>query len=151
VARFLPEQAVRFEYDVRVPGSAAWRQRCFAPDGAFVISAGEGAPAVVLFVEVDLATVPLDRFAVKYGAFDHVVAGGLATSRTGCASAAMAVVTVSDLRLRRLRRLAEEAGCSRVVLTTFAEIERSGLAAKWSDAGSDRCLTLRELLAEIGG
>jgi len=31
VARFLPEQAVRFEYDVRVPGSAAWRQRCFAP------------------------------------------------------------------------------------------------------------------------
>ena len=151
VARFLPEQAVRFEYDVRIRGSAAWRQRCFAPDGAFVISAGEGVPAVVLFVEVDLATVPLTRFAAKYGAFDHVVAGGLASARTGCANAAMAVVTVSEARLRRLRRLAEEAGCSRVVLTTFAEVERGGLSARWTEAGSGRPLTLRELLAEIGG
>lgn len=151
VTRFLPEQLVRFEYDVRVPGSGAWRQRCFAPDGAFVFASEEGSPSVVLFVEVDLATVPIARFAAKYVAFEHVVAGGLAGERTGCAEAAMAVVTVSEARLERLRRLAEEVGCSRVVITTFAKIEQGGLSALWTEVGSGRLIALHELLAEIGG
>jgi len=152
VDRFLPEHLVRFDYEIRRPDTQKWQERRFAPDGAMVVSVGDaGSGLVALFLEIDLGTVDLLRFAKKCQAFTHVSAAGLSVGRTGAEYAALAIVTTSEPRLARLRAVAEKQRCSPVLLTTFGEMERSGLSATWARAGSDGRVTIKEFLLEQGG
>jgi hypothetical protein len=148
IREFLPEQLVRCDYEVRKPDTQKWHMRRFAPDGALVVSL-EGGPSVVLFLEIDLGSVDLVRFAKKCQAFQHVAGSGLATESTGTHAAALAVVTVSDARLARLRRIADEQGCPDALLSTLEEIRRMGRSARWSKAGSAGSLTLFEYLSGL--
>jgi len=79
-----------------------------------IVSIGEaGDGPVALFLEIDLGTVDLSRFAKKCQSFTHVSASGLAIERTGSKSAALAIVTTCQTRLGRLRGVAEDRGARR--------------------------------------
>jgi len=150
-ARFIPEPAVRFDFDIRVAGTDRWRRRRFAPDAALVVPAGPDGPSLV-FVEVDMATVPLARFAEKYRAFRHVVEGRLAAERFECPSPVFAIVTSSNARLDRLAKLArQETGDATVVLTTLDNIGVGGDQAVWLDVRAGSHDVLASIMERAGG
>ena len=147
VALFLPEPLVRVEYEVRVGSGQTWRRRCFAPDGGIVIEAGGETYAIAL--EIDMATVEMERFAAKCQSFAHVASAGLKLGRAGLAPSALAVVTTSEKRLVRLKSVTERQKCPPIVFGTFDEVARDGIGIRWAVAGSDRRATLAEIAGEI--
>ena len=154
VSKFLPERLVRFEYEARSSeGSAIWRKRCFAPDGAIVVSppASAGASGVI-FLEIDMATVPIERFVKKMVAFSQVAASPLVSDRTSAGTLGMAVVTNSDTRLAKLRKAARsvETSC-KVLFSTFREVGSAGLGTEWESLDTESSVTLGEVVRAKGG
>jgi len=146
---FLPEAAVRIEYEARSAKSQKWQARCFAPDGGLIAAAAEGEEAAV-FLEIDMCTVSLARFSSKCETFSHVRSSGLAEKRLGMPADALAVVTISERRLESLRRVAEKSGGSGIILSTLSEIKERGVAAAWTESNTGRRGTLADHIERKG-
>ena len=149
VRGFLPEAAVRIEYEARAGGSGTWRPRCFAPDGALIIAAPDGAESA-MFLEVDMGTVAIERFRAKCQSFAQVCTSGLADQRLGMPAPALAVATITGRRLSRLMAAACDSGARNVLLATLDDIRGDGPDTMWTASGSGDRTTIAEFVRKEG-
>jgi len=146
VESFLPEPLVRFDYEIRSRDDRGWKRQCFAPDGALVIGSRHTANRIVLFLEIDMGSVPLTRIDRKIRSFVQAVDTGLVGGRFADMLPVLALITVSEARLRGLSRTIRTQGCHSVLATTFDTIDCVGFFSSWLHPSRNATVALAEIV-----
>lgn len=113
-----------------------------APDAFFGIQSGIGKH--IFFLEVDMGTETLSRFAEKVVAYKRYWKSRQYTKEYGFNHFRVLTIAESERRLANLRRVTGEAGGQRMFLfTTFRAIQKnSPLGSIWSSPISDSPISL---------